>query len=569
MTVPRQAQGCGRRGQKEVFTTVLTKAKKPKAMNWSRAKEVRIPIPRTGTKFRQYPDMPARPCEVTASFQFVPQGEGWQWRIKLDAPMFKTDDPDPTGKGGPPHPKANSQENAIRRALAEILRLLRSEVEIRRHHKQVEVASACAQAVWHVEQFLESYDRKGIFLTKPIDPAGKKPHILQFKLSKIWGLHLAGTITLSIPDRVWLGNFIQGGLRLETHSEIQRAIAIAQSHAIVKLSRAAEPKTKNPKPSTAIAVVTPIEVSSQAVEVIVPKASATERKKALRDYHNAQGTLQRGWQSLGEAAIRVQETGAWADEGKQSFEDWIVAERGHSVVRQAMLAVRQKRRFLPIAQRYGLPIDPDVEDHFRPLPAAINGEPITDSDMETIAEETKKLLKGGVPLTGKVLREAVKLVKMDGEELAEYKRQKRHEKAAAAKVSHQAPPAESPMADPLQIAELHRGVLERADLNAKTRAAWPSLVKPDTLAAIASHEFWWKILSQDPLEGLSSIVYRLQALRLGQRDGEFSRDLAARLRSLAAEIMGPERSHESREHSRDEFDALHAKIESLKGGKAK
>ena len=82
-----------------------------------------------------------------------------------------------------------------------------------------------------------------------------------------------------------------------------------------------------------------------------------------------------------------------------------------------MLAVRQKRRFLPIAQRYGLPVDPDVEDHFRALPAAINGEPITDSDMETIAEETTKLLKGGVPLTGKVLREAVKLVKMDGEEL--------------------------------------------------------------------------------------------------------------------------------------------------------
>ena len=114
------------------------------------------------------------------------------------------------------------------------------------------------------------------------------------------------------------------------------------------------------------------------------------------------------------------------------------------------------------------------------------------------------------------IAEAVKLVKMDGEELAEYKRQKRHEKAAAAKVSHQYM-AESPMADPLQIAELHRGVLERADLNAKTRAAWPSLVKPDTLAAIASHEFWWKILSQDPLEGLSSIVYRLQALRLGQK----------------------------------------------------
>ena len=80
-------------------------------------------------------------------------------------------------------------------------------------------------------------------------------------------------------------------------------------------------------------------------------------------------------------------------------------------------------------------------------------------------------------------------------------------------------------------------------MQAKIRPAAPSRVQGNTLAAIASQEGWWEILNQPPLEGLSSIVYRMQALSLGHGDGEFTKDLVAldlveRLHSLAAEISG-------------------------------
>src|ERR1017187_10467905 len=121
--------------------------------------------------------MPLRPCDVTASFQFVPMphSTGWHWRIELDTPMFGTDDPDPTGKGGAPHAAVNSSDKAIKMALVEICRLLRGEVEIRRHRKQLEVASACAQAVWHVEQFAKYFQHTGKFRFKAIVPGGAKP----------------------------------------------------------------------------------------------------------------------------------------------------------------------------------------------------------------------------------------------------------------------------------------------------------------------------------------------------------------------------------------------------------
>lgn len=337
---------------------MLTKTKKP-SIPWKRAKAIPIPIPKTGTKFKQYPDMPLRPCEVTASFQYVPIGQAWYWRFQLDTPLMHHGDPQANDRR-----PAVSSDKAIEAALAKILECLREEVELRRHHKQTEIAGACAQAVFHVQEFVKYFRETGKFRYKPIVPGGTKP-------------------------------------REEFDAEVE---------AVQK-----QPST------TAIAV-------RQTEVVVMPKASTAERKKALRDYHNARATLQRGWQDLGETAIRVQETGAWADEGKASFEEWIIAERGHSVVRQAMLAVRQKTRFLPIAKRYDLPIDPDVEDHFRALPAKINGEPITDTDLVAIAEQTKKLLKGGTPLSGKMIREAVKLTQMDGDELAAYKREQRQRK---------------------------------------------------------------------------------------------------------------------------------------------
>ena len=43
---------------------------------------------------------------------------------------------------------------------------------MRRHHKQTEVAVACAQAVWHVEQFVQYFQETGKFRYKPIVPGG-------------------------------------------------------------------------------------------------------------------------------------------------------------------------------------------------------------------------------------------------------------------------------------------------------------------------------------------------------------------------------------------------------------
>ena len=46
---------------------------------------------------------------------------------------------------------------------------------MRLHHKQTEVAAACAQAVWHVEQFVQYFQETGKFRYKPIVPGGNKP----------------------------------------------------------------------------------------------------------------------------------------------------------------------------------------------------------------------------------------------------------------------------------------------------------------------------------------------------------------------------------------------------------
>ena len=150
----------------------MTTATQKPSIPWKRAKTIKIPIPKTGTKFRQFPDFPARPCEVTASFDFLPidGGKAWRWRVNLDTPLFHTDDPECHK-----HRAAVSSGQAIEAAVAEILRMLRSEVDIRRNTKQTEIASACAQAVWHVEQFLAYIRNTGKFLTKAIVPGGTKP----------------------------------------------------------------------------------------------------------------------------------------------------------------------------------------------------------------------------------------------------------------------------------------------------------------------------------------------------------------------------------------------------------
>ena len=461
---------------------MLTKTKKP-SIPWKRAKAIPLPIPKTGTKFKQYPDMPARPCEVTASFQYVPLGQAWYWRFELDTPLMHHGDPQANDRR-----PAVSSDKAIEAALAKILECLREEVELRRKHKQTEIAGACAQAVFHVQEFVKYFRETGKFRHQPI---------------------------------------------------------VAVQHS---------------KPTTAIAI-------REAVAVVAPKASAAERKKALRDYHNARQTLQRGWQDLGETAIRVQDTGAWADEGKASFEEWIVAERGHSVVRQAMLAIRQRTRFLPIAKRYDLPIDPDVEDHFRALPAKINGEPITDTDLVAIAEQTKKLMKHDVPLTGKLIREAVKLTQMDGDELAAYKREQRQRKT----VVRSEPTAGMFARGPAPIAVGHLTEDREEILLPECASIEPTFSDkelrrkvtyfnetPSNLAAIASEADWREILSEPPtadgsspaywngqpnpyasqLRGIAAIVQRLAARHLGQAnwESEFRRQLASLLRSLAGNI---------------------------------
>ena len=118
---------------------MLTKTKKP-SIPWKRAKAITIPIPKTGTKFKQYPDMPARPCEVTARFQYVPIGQAWYWRFELDTPLMYDGDPQANDRR-----PAVSSDKAIEAVLAKILELLRSEVEMRRHHKQTEIAGACTK----------------------------------------------------------------------------------------------------------------------------------------------------------------------------------------------------------------------------------------------------------------------------------------------------------------------------------------------------------------------------------------------------------------------------------------
>jgi len=161
----------------------VSKPKKPGPLPgilWGRAKTVVIPIPKTGTKFRQYPDLPPRSCEVTASFRFLPVGEfrgkAWAWRIKLDTPLYHDDDPLCDKR-----PAVHSQERAIELAVAKILMLLRGDLEIRRHARQTEVASTLAQAVWHVENFASHLAKTGTFLTQAIVPAIKdSPPLLTF-----------------------------------------------------------------------------------------------------------------------------------------------------------------------------------------------------------------------------------------------------------------------------------------------------------------------------------------------------------------------------------------------------
>ena len=148
---------------------MLTKTKKP-SIPWKRAKAIPIPIPKTGTKFKQYPDMPLRPCEVTASFQYVPIGQAWYWRFKLDTPLMHHGDPQANDRR-----PAVSSDKAIEAALAKILECLREEVELRRHHKQTEIAGACAEAVFHVQEFVKYFRETGKFRYKPIVPGGTKP----------------------------------------------------------------------------------------------------------------------------------------------------------------------------------------------------------------------------------------------------------------------------------------------------------------------------------------------------------------------------------------------------------
>ena len=227
---------------------MLDQTRKP-SIPWKRAKTITIPIPKTGTKFRQFPEMPARPCEVTASFDFLPidGGQAWHWRIKLDTPLFTPITQTPAARAAPYRP-AVSSDKAIEAAIAEILRLLRDEVDIRRHHKQTNVAGACAQAVWHVEQFAKYFRETGKFRHEPIIPGKTKPReefeaeveavakvggkipmsfkqigremgeTMEAKLRRLRDLHIAGDVVLTIPDI----NLVNSFLRLPKRSTTTR-----------------------------------------------------------------------------------------------------------------------------------------------------------------------------------------------------------------------------------------------------------------------------------------------------------------------------------------------------------
>ena len=157
------------------------KSSKPRGVRWERAKTINIPIPRTGTKFQQYIESPPRPCEVSASFSFLPlpRGVGYLWRLKLDTPLFHSDDP-----GADERRPVASIETATRSALGSLLRLLRQECELRRKSKQPEIAAAVAAAVGHVERFAEHFEKTGKYLVQATKTrlkslhAGKRPNLI-------------------------------------------------------------------------------------------------------------------------------------------------------------------------------------------------------------------------------------------------------------------------------------------------------------------------------------------------------------------------------------------------------
>ena len=150
---------------------------KPTPRPWRKAHTIRIPIRRSGTKFRQYPDAPPRPCVVTACIQIMKCEGRWAWRYDFDSPYVCDADPQCDKRR-----TVTSEEAAVAEACKELMRQFEADKVIRIRHKQTEAAAALANAIFDVRAFLCNFEETGSYLTtthRPADtaknavPAGK------------------------------------------------------------------------------------------------------------------------------------------------------------------------------------------------------------------------------------------------------------------------------------------------------------------------------------------------------------------------------------------------------------
>ena len=295
---------------------MLTKTKPKKrpatSLTWSVAKEVKIPIPVTGTTFRQYPEDPPKPCEVSASFQFLPTADKrWKYRIRLDTPLFATDDPSADKRMCLP-----SREKAIEVAIGHILDELHQQVEFRRQHRQIEIAGACAKAVWHVEQFLNFYRSTKTFLVNPIP-------------------------------------FVVGGTKAA--EQFQEEVEAVKKHR--------DPNRTN-KQGTAIAV------RPKAVTVVESAPAGPVAPAARRKHANS---FERAWLNCGRSFLALGETVIAAQGEGLSVND-LIADTGLTAARStayaAAKATRLWRVFEPLAKPASIVLD--CENQFRDFPADLD-----------------------------------------------------------------------------------------------------------------------------------------------------------------------------------------------------
>jgi len=515
-----------------------TKPKSKKlAIPWKRAKTVVVPVLKTGTKFRAYPDDPPRPCEVTASFQFLPvAGRRWAYRIKVDTPLFADDDPIcdtriPLG----------SERQAISAAVLRILDVLRHQVELRRTHKQLEIASACAQAVWHVQQFQKHFIATGKLLTRAAVPAGAK--------------------------------------QLEQFSEEVAAVDKSDPPLISFDPKRMRKLKCSAAPGMAIAVRGPevITVVAAPIDEHAPLRQLTAREeKELTGY---EGQITQSYLIACRALNAIITKGLW--EGRAASPLAYARKRfgwGRSRAYQAIHVATEIEPFVsPIAEKLDLEISDEFQ--FRKL-LKLGGK----SEIEPVLRKTAHKLKfahspGRAP-TGKLLEEAVDEFTKSADELREAR--DRAAEAARLRAAHQRqgldrePAAETPLgvprvfaAGPESIAteDLASPEILRDLRDATMTVAFDRRQRRNTLVDICPWEAWLEILrgpqpldGSDPgywngepnrharqLRGLAQIVQRLAAWQQPGPPGvEGSgssprKDLPELLHSLAADISGERR----------------------------